>query len=239
MTAWPQSLVLVRHGESQGNIANARAYDAGADRLDISVNDPSVELSDLGVRQARALGARFGQLPSDESPTVVLESSYVRARQTADHVVAAAGWKDVERITDERLRDREQGILDRLTGRGVRATFPDEADRRDYLGKFWYRPPGGESWADVALRIRAALLDMRLDRPDDRVLVITHDVPILLMRYVIEQMTTDEVTALSRQIVNCGMTTYDRGSDGRLHLTSYNDGTPVDQDPSAEATAHE
>jgi broad specificity phosphatase PhoE len=232
-------LVLVRHGESQGNLANAHAYDTGADRLDISVNDPSVELSDLGVRQAQALGARLGQLPSDERPTVVLESSYVRARQTADHVVAAAGWTSIERISDERLRDREQGILDRLTGRGVRAAFPDEADRRDYLGKFWYRPPGGESWADVAQRIRAALRDMRLDHADERILVVTHDVPILLMRYVIEQMTTEEVTALSRQIVNCGLTTYHRGADGRLGLSTYNDATPVTEDESAEATAHE
>jgi broad specificity phosphatase PhoE len=221
--AWPQTLVLVRHGESLGNIANANAYSAGADRLDIAVNDPSVELSDLGVRQAQALGARLAQLSAGERPTLVLESSYVRARQTTDHVIKAAGLGDVERVTDERLRDREQGILDRLTGVGVRAEFPDEAERRDYLGKFWYRPPGGESWADVAQRIRAVL----------------RDVPILLTRYVIERMTTDEVTSLSRQIVNCGMTTYHRGSDGLLVLSSYNDATPVVEDESAEATAHE
>ena len=35
--------------------------------------------------------------------------------------------------------------------------YPDEAKRRDLLGKFYYRPPGGESWADVALRIRSVL----------------------------------------------------------------------------------
>lgn len=231
--------MLVRHGESLGNVANARAYSTGADRLDISVNDASVELSDLGIRQAQALGARLAELSPEERPTLVLESSYVRARQTADHVIKAGGLADVERVTDERLRDREQGVLDRLTGRGVRAQFPDEAERRDYLGKFWYRPPGGESWADVAQRIRAVLRDIRLDYPDARVLVITHDVPILLTRYVIEQLTTDEVTALSRQVVNCGMTTYHRGPDGRLQLSSYNDATPVEEDESAEATAHE
>jgi broad specificity phosphatase PhoE len=237
--AWPQTLILVRHGESLGNVANERAYTDRADRLDISVNDPSVELSDLGVRQAQALGARLAELPTEERPTVVVESSYVRARQTTDHVIGDAGLAGVERVTDERLRDREQGILDRLTGRGVRAELPDEADRRDYLGKFWYRPPGGESWADVAMRVRAVLRDMRLDYPDERILWVTHDVPILLARYVIEQMTTDEVAALSRQVVNCGMTTYHRIADGRLQLSAFNDATPVEQDESAEATAHE
>src|SRR4051794_2227689 len=166
MLGWPTTLTLVRHGESLGNIANAEAYAANADRLDLSVNDPSVELSDLGVRQARALGTRLGRIEPASRPTVVVVSSYLRARQTADHLLEAARLDDVVRATDERLRDREQGILDRLTGRGIRAEFPAEADRRDYLGKFWYRPPGGESWADVALRIRAALRDIRTDYAD-------------------------------------------------------------------------
>jgi broad specificity phosphatase PhoE len=238
MLSWPETLTLVRHGESFGNIANAEAYSTGADRLDLSVNDPSVELSEVGVRQSRALGERLGQLEPGQRPTVVVVSSYMRARQTAEHLIEAAGLDDVVRVTDERLRDREQGILDRLTGRGIRAEFPAEADRRDYLGKFWYRPPGGESWADVALRIRAVLRDIRTDFADERVLVVTHDVPILLARYVIESLTPDEAVALSRQIVNCGMTTYQRGGSG-MWLEKFNDATPVEDDDDAEVTAHE
>lgn len=238
MLSWPETLTLVRHGESLGNIANAEAYATNADRLDLSVNDPSVELSDLGVRQAQALGARLAELGPDRRPTVAVVSSYVRARQTADHVLEAAGLTDVVRVADERLRDREQGILDRLTGRGIRAEFPAEADRRDYLGKFWYRPPGGESWADVALRMRAVLRDICTDYADERVLVVTHDVPILLARYILEGLTPDETVALSRQIVNCGMTTYQRGNAG-MWLEKFNDATPVEDDDEAAVTAHE
>jgi broad specificity phosphatase PhoE len=238
MLSWPETLVLVRHGESFGNIANAEAYAAAAERLDLTVNDSSVELSDLGVRQARALGERLGQLEASQRPSAVVVSSYMRARQTADHVLDAAALDDVVRVADERWRDREQGILDRLTGRGVRAEYPEEAERRDYLGKFWYRPPGGESWADVALRVRAALRDIRTDFAGERVLVITHDVPILLARYVIEGQTPDETVALGRQIVNCGMTTYRRDGNG-MWLEKFNDATPVEDDESAEVTAHE
>ena len=238
MLSWPETLTLVRHGESFGNIANADAYAAKAERLDLSVNDPSVELSDLGVRQAQALGKRLGELDPAQRPTVVVVSSYVRAQQTADSLLEAAGLDDVVRVADERLRDREQGILDRLTGRGIRAEFPAEADRRDYLGKFWYRPPGGESWADVAQRIRSVLRDLRADYDGERVLVVTHDVPILLARYVIEGLSPDEVVALSRQIVNCGMTTYRR--DGHtLWLEKFNDATPIEDDDDAAVTAHE
>ena len=238
MTSWPSTLMLVRHGESLGNVANERAYATKAEDLDLAVNDPSVELSDLGVRQAEALGKRLADLPAREQPTVAVVSTYVRAQQTADHVLGTAGLERLPRVSDERLRDREQGLLDRLTWYGVRRRYPEEADRRAYLGKFWYRPPGGESWADVALRIRHALRDIRDDFADERVLVVSHDVPILMVRYVLESLTPQEAVALSGQVVNCGMTTYESNGN-ELELVVYNDATPVEEDAGAEVTAHE
>lgn len=238
MTSWPATLTLVRHGESLGNVANERAYAEKAEHLDLAVNDPSVELSDLGVRQAEALGKRLGDLPAAKQPTAIVVSTYVRAQQTADHVLATAGLEHLPRVTDERLRDREQGVLDRLTWYGVRRRYPEEAERRAYLGKFWYRPPGGESWADVALRIRHALRDIRDDFADERVLVVSHDVPILMVRYVLESLTPQEAVALSGQVVNCGMTTYESNGN-ELELVVYNDATPVEEDAGAEVTAHE
>jgi broad specificity phosphatase PhoE len=238
MVGWPEALLLVRHGESLGNVANARAHADRAERLEIAANDPSVELTDLGVRQAHALGRRLGELPPDDRPTLAVVSSYVRAQQTADHVLRAAGLDRLPRITDERLRDREQGILDRLTRSGVRTAFPAEADRRTYLGKFWYRPPGGESWADVALRIRAVLMDLRVDEEGERVLIVTHDVPILVTRYVLERLSPEEAVALSGQVVNCGLTTYVRDDNG-LRLEKFNDATPIIQDDEAVVTTHE
>ena len=65
---------------------------------------------------------------------------------------------------DERLRDRELGVLDRLTRRGVEARHPEEAELRRRLGKFYHRPAGGESWADIALRVRTALADLDRSR---------------------------------------------------------------------------
>jgi 2,3-bisphosphoglycerate-dependent phosphoglycerate mutase len=238
VTAGPDLLTLVRHGESLGNVANDHAYATHAEHLDLAVNDPSVELSDLGVRQARALGKRLGDLSQHEQPTAVVVSSYLRAQQTADHVLASAGLEHVPRHTDERLRDREQGILDRLTWYGVRRRNPEEAERRAYLGKFWYRPPGGESWADVALRIRHVLRDIRSDHAGEQVLVVTHDVPILLTRYVLQDLTPEQAVALSGQVVNCGMTVFRREGD-RLRLEVFNDATPVEDDADAAVTAHE
>ena len=238
MTSWPAALTLVRHGESVGNIANERAYAEKAEHLDLAVNDPSVELSDLGVRQAEALGKRLGDLPAIGAAH---GSGGVDVRPCpADGGPRARDGRPraPPRISDERLRDREQGVLDRLTWYGVRRRYPEEAERRAYLGKFWYRPPGGESWADVALRIRHVLRDIRSDYADERVLVVSHDVPILMTRYVLESLTPQEAVELSGQVVNCGMTTYIRGETG-LQLEVFNDATPVEEDADAAVTAHE
>ena len=46
---------------------------------------------------------------------------------------------------EERIREIEFGILDGLTSEGIKARFPQEHKRRKREGKYWYRPPGGES----------------------------------------------------------------------------------------------
>ena len=106
---WPERLYLVRHGQSQGNVARDAADEAGSHEIDIDVRDVDVPLSQLGVRQAEAAGRWFASLPRDERPEVILSSPYVRARQTAELICkqdALAGGP-TRTIIDERLRERE------------------------------------------------------------------------------------------------------------------------------------
>ena len=235
---WPRSLWFVRHGESRGNVANAAARKAEALRLDIDVNDALVELTEVGIDQAVAFGRWMRDQPDDARATQLVVSPYVRARETGRIIAETAGLDDLPLTVDERLRDREQGVLDRLTGAGFRSQFPDEAARRDYVGKFWYRPSGGESWADVATRMRAWLLEARLAMPGERLLVVTHDVPILLARYILENLTPDEAASYSGQLRNCSLTSYDVRPDGTgMDLQAFNDTTAVQTDD-APVTAH-
>ncbi|MBD8044481.1 histidine phosphatase family protein [Arthrobacter sp. Sa2BUA2] len=184
-------LILIRHGESAGNVAATHAQLTGAEVIDVDLRDPDVPLSEAGVQQAQALGKWLAGLPPEERPESVWCSPYLRARQTAD-LAGLAPYR-----VDERLRDRELGILDLLTSAGVAARYPLEAQRKQWLGKFAYRPPGGESWADVALRLRSLLRD--LDDADDgrRVAVICHDAVILLLRYVCEGLLEAELLGIA------------------------------------------
>ena len=56
-------LVLVRHGESQGNVAATLAHEAGAHVINVPARDADVELSDTGRDQALALGRLLSGVP--------------------------------------------------------------------------------------------------------------------------------------------------------------------------------
>jgi len=225
MTLW-----LLRHGQSLGNVANDAARVEPVDRLDIADRDMDVPLSDLGVEQAIALGAWLRDQPDDERPDVVVSSPYARARHTARHVAERAGL-DVAIILDERLREREFGILDLLTHQGVMSAYPTEAARRDRLGKFYYRPPGGESWVDVALRLRSLRDSLVREYADRRVLVVTHEVPIIVTRYLIERLDEGAALELSRSatLANCSLTTYVRDADAGLRIEREAWTAPLEQ----------
>lgn len=187
-------LILVRHGQSEGNTAAESAASQGLERIEVPARDPDVELTELGREQAASVGRWLGELPAQARPRAVWTSPYTRARRTGQIALERAGL-DLPCRVDERLRDRDMGITDMLTAAGIRAQHPGEAERRAWLGKFYYRPPGGESWADVAQRVRAVMTDLAACR-EEVVLVTAHDVVNLLFCYVAEGM--DEAAVLDR-----------------------------------------
>jgi 2,3-bisphosphoglycerate-dependent phosphoglycerate mutase len=203
--------------------------------IDIHMRDVDVPLSELGQQQAEATGRWFGALRADERPEVILSSPYLRARQTADAICKAGGLAGPARmVIDERLREREFGVFDRLTTLGIREKYPEEAAHRAMLGKFYHRPPGGESWADVILRLRSALNTINLHYCDRRVLIVCHQVVVLCMRYILEELTEQDILRIDKQgeILNCGMCVYhfEADADGACvpKLAVWNHGAPLE-----------
>jgi 2,3-bisphosphoglycerate-dependent phosphoglycerate mutase len=250
---WPDRLWIVRHGESAGNVARDAAYASGLHEIDIAHRDVDVPLSPLGEQQAHALGAWFSATPEHERPTVLLTSTYLRARETGAIVARAGGLApDAATVVDERLREKEFGILDRLTKAGIEKRFPEQAAARARIGKFYFRPPGGESWCDVVLRLRSVLdtISLHHSTKGARVLVVAHQVIVLCLRYLLEELTEQEILAIDRagEVANCGVTSYALDADaprgGRLRLEAYNlvvplvdAGTPVTTRPDTPAGA--
>ncbi len=231
---WPQRLWLVRHGQSAGNVAAEAAEKAGLPRIDVAHRDQDVPLSDLGRAQSAAVGRWFAARPDAERPTVVVCSPYVRAMQTAELLVNGAGLTLAGPVMDERLREKELGSLDRFTRAGIIAQFPQEAELRGRVGKFYYRPPGGESWCDVVLRLRSFVDSMQLQYRDERVLLVAHQVIVLCFRYVLERMTERQILDIDaeKDVANCSVTSYVLGQDAcarpMLALTGYNFVAPLE-----------
>jgi probable phosphoglycerate mutase len=248
---WPDRLWIVRHGESAGNVARDSAHAANAARIEIASRDVDVPLSDLGRQQARSLGHWFAAMPEADRPDVILTSPYRRASETARGVIAAGGvHAGVPLIADERLREKEFGALDRLTKLGIEQHFPMEAEARKLLGKFYYRPPAGESWCDVILRLRSVLDTISLHYGGKRVLITAHQVVVLCMRYLLENLDEETILTIDAQgdVANCSVTEYafkaDRDGSGDLALVRYNylspmhrEGTPVTAEPDPKVTA--
>ncbi|QLY34873.1 histidine phosphatase family protein [Nocardia huaxiensis] len=205
---------MVRHGESTANAAFTAAIRASAEEFERGTRDPDIPLSDRGRAQAEAVGVWLTTVPR---PDLVLSSPYIRARDTASIALRAIGSPPARQ--DERLRDREIGILAGLTALGIRRRYPLEHRERERLGRFYYRPPGGESYTDVALRLRTLLPEL-----EGHVLAFAHDNIVLLTRYILANLDEPAVLHLesTTPIANASVTRWERTPSG-LELIAYND----------------
>jgi len=129
---------------------------------------------------------------------------------------------------------------------GIEQEYPDQAKMRRALGKFYYRPPGGESWCDVILRLRSVIDTITREHRGERVLIVCHTVVVLCFRYLLERLDEEQILAIDRQhdIANCSVTSYcfDQalGQHGKLKLNLFNfvapleeAGQPVTREPDA------
>jgi broad specificity phosphatase PhoE len=232
---WPDTLWIVRHGQSAGNVARDAAEAARLHLIDIEWRDVDTPLSELGEAQADALGRWYEAMPAAARPSVVLCSPYVRARETAVRIVAP--WQAADRglvlQQDERLREKEFGILDRLTKAGIVHKYPELAEQRKHVGKFYFRPPGGESWCDVVLRLRSVIETITREYRRERVLIVTHQVIVNCFRYLLERLDERQILDIDRaaDVPNCSVTSYAfdpaLGKHGKLALELVNFVAPL------------
>lgn len=144
------TLVLVRHGESRFIVEG---------RFQGQADSP---LSDAGRDQAGLVAARFresGRSPvlpvPDGPPREIVHSPLRRAAQTAEAIGTAIG-DTVPRRAEPGFMEIGQGAWEGLHRDEIRARYGAELDAwRVRPTEVW--APGGESLAQVAVRVRPAL----------------------------------------------------------------------------------
>jgi broad specificity phosphatase PhoE len=221
----PSTLTVVRHAHSTGNRANALARRTGVEAIDLGGRDVDVGLSTMGRAQVDALAGWVHHERGLFRPSVLLSSPYRRTAETASGVADALG---LEVEYDERLRERDAGILTGLTPHGIRERHPEELRRRDEVGEFFYQPPTGESWCDLTLRVRSFLHDLRTGYDGARVWVFTHQAVVIAFRYVLEGLSPERMLQIDRDLPlpNASQTSYRRAGP-LLQLVRYADTGPL------------
>ncbi|WP_084759736.1 histidine phosphatase family protein [Nocardia mangyaensis] len=181
-------LWAIRHAQSE---ANAWFADPATDQRPMPGTDAAVELTTHGHWQTQRLGDWLASLAGVQRPTLVVCSPYLRTRLTWAMMAEAAAGRNrhlspIRTLVDERLRDREMGVFELHPYKAIQRRSREEAARRERVGNWVYRPPGGESLADVALRVRGFLDELDVVAAGEQVLVVTHDAVVVSLRYILD-----------------------------------------------------
>lgn len=233
---WPETLTVVRHGESAYNaLKEAKAqdelyqefkqdFDAGDyerarflaeaiirdGSLTLDAGDHDTPLSDKGHEQSEATGRELADLI--DVPDVVFVSPYLRTHQTLDSI--SDGWpqlRKVKVVEEERLREQEHGLsLIYNDWRIFQAMHPEQRMLYDIEGSYWYRYPQGENVPDVRDRERSWKGALTRDYQGQNVFAVTHHLLILALRANQERFGVDEFKRLDdeEKPLNCGVTIY-------------------------------
>ncbi|XP_047337252.1 phosphoglycerate mutase-like protein AT74H [Impatiens glandulifera] len=217
----PKRIILIRHGESQGNRDNS-AYTAWPDH--------KIPLTQNGLNQARIAGRQILRVISDDGESnnwnvYFYVSPYDRARSTLREIGRAFKREQIIGVREEcRIREQDFGNFQ------VEERMKDIKETRLRFGRFFYRFPEGESASDVYDRVSGFLeslwrdIDMNRhhqDRSNDLNLVmISHGLAsrVFMMKWF--KWTVEQFEFLSN-FGNCELRVMQLGVGGEYSLAIH------------------
>lgn len=162
----PDSIFLIRHGESIGNVDKTTYHDTP---------DWKIPLTQKGIEQARQAGCDLGCLMRELSRSRkyylsdfngkrkfanIYTSPWYRARQTTAELIKGIGIPEEDVKEDPRLREQEWGNYQEAH---IQKKIKEE---RHKYGSFFYRMPNGESGANVYDRVTTFIDTLHRDFED-------------------------------------------------------------------------
>jgi NAD+ kinase len=209
----PMDLVLVRHGESEGNVANRLSREGDNKHFTQEFrgrHSSSWRLSDLGIKQAKLAGDWIRGNLSNRFDRYYT-SEYVRAMETA----ALLNLPDATWYTEFLLRERDWGELDSCPEDERKAKFAHALAKKDVEPLYW-TPPGGVSMADLCLRIDRIIQTLHRECEGKQVIIVCHGEVMWGFRIRIERMSQERYRDLDlsrhpfHHIHNCQILHYSR-----------------------------
>jgi len=182
----PIDLVLVRHGESEGNIAKKQSekgdHSLYSDEF-LSRHSSKWRLTDRGIGQAQRAGIFIREQIRGYFDRYYT-SDYLRAKETALHLeLPDARW-----YVEFYLRERDRGDIDVVSQEELHTKYAEEMKRRE-IDRFYWTPPNGESMAQLCLRVDRVLDTLHRECSDKRVIIVCHGEVMWAFRVRLERMT--------------------------------------------------
>lgn len=222
----PIDLVLVRHGESEGNLAKVRskAGDESSSQLFKGLHSSRFRLTDRGREQAKAAGEWLRkEFPNGFGRHYT--SAYKRAMETA----GLLGLPNARWYVEPALRERDWGDLDVMSESDRHARFRESLAMKKVSPLYWIAP-NGESVMHVS-ETRTYRMLGTLARECSRIPVcmVCHGETMWSFRLPLERMSDDEYNRLDAsdnpfdRIHNCQILHYTRkrpeDQDAATHFT--------------------
>jgi len=196
----PTITLLLRHGQTPLSVQ--KRYAGRSD----------VPLTETGVLQAAAAAKRL----ASAGIGVIVTSPLLRATQTAREVAEVIG---APVVTDEGFRETDFGAWEGLTFAEVRQRWP--AEMTAWLADPAVPPPGGESLAEVGVRVTEALHRVLAGRQQQTILIVSHVTPI---KTLVAAALLAPPAALYRMHLDvAALCEIDWYADGPAVLRSFND----------------
>jgi probable phosphoglycerate mutase len=206
MTAPDTQLILIRHGESNAQVAAL-----------LSGHDTCTGLTDRGRSQAEALRDRLARTRELDSVDAVYTSILPRAIETAGIVSSALGWPDAQQECE--WCEIHAGPAEGLTFDEFQERYPAVGDPDD---PFRDRIPGGETWAEFYVRAGARLQRVAREHAGERVVVVCHGGTIGASFVALGDLPFRHGRLMTRETVNTSITEW-RHSGTEWRLVRYND----------------
>ncbi len=189
-------ILLIRHGETHWNVIGK--YQGQADP----------PLNQQGIFQSELLANQLIAAKLD----ILISSPLKRAAQTAKIL---QNYLDIPLIFDKRLVEIHQGEWQEKLRSEIITKYP--VLFHQWETQPWeVTPPGGENLSQVQNRVYAAINEFACKFPDKRIGIVTHRIPIALIKLKYQDLKKDIIRTLNLQNTYCEEITVPCGKEDFL-----------------------
>lgn len=211
----PIDLILVRHGQSEGNVANHASQDGDNcffTEEHLGRHSRDFRLTDKGIWQAQCAGKWLrANVPMPLDRFYV--SDYIRAKETAvELALPNALWR-----SEFHMRERDHALMDNIPNPEKKVRYADEHAQFVLDPFLAYPAGGGESFAVQCLRMKATMLEHWCrECSDKRIIAVSHGHTMRALQVEIEALDHDDFIRLQGskkhedKIRNCQVMWYTR-----------------------------